>query len=132
MNCFYHQTVPAVGLCKACGKGLCPICAVDFGSGLACKGRCEEEAKAVGDLIRRNISRAPINEKIVAMAWRNRFLGSTFYLAFGLLFLGFAIYRFAIDGLEERVFFFALMGSGFFAFGSILLWRLLNTPRHSG
>jgi hypothetical protein len=114
---------------QACSKGLCSACAVDFGSGLACRGRCEEEAKAVANLIHRNIVRAPVNEKMVAMAWRNRFLGAAFYLVVGLLFLGFAVYRFATSGLEEPVFFFGLMGAVFFAFGVILIWRVLSSPR---
>lgn len=47
MNCFYHPTAVAVGTCKSCNKGLCRECAVDLGKGLACKGRCEEDVKAV-------------------------------------------------------------------------------------
>ena len=41
MHCFYHSDVDAVGLCKACGKGLCRPCAVDLGEGLACQNSCE-------------------------------------------------------------------------------------------
>ena len=42
MNCFNHPNVPAVGICKACQKGLCKECAVDLGHGIACKGHHEE------------------------------------------------------------------------------------------
>ena len=38
----------AVGVCRACGKGLCRECAVDLGSGLACQNSCEV---SVRDLI---------------------------------------------------------------------------------
>ena len=41
MNCFNHNTVPAVGSCKACCKGLCADCACELEIGLACKGPCE-------------------------------------------------------------------------------------------
>ena len=42
MNCFNHPGVPAVGICKACQKGLCMECAVDLGHGIACKNHREE------------------------------------------------------------------------------------------
>ncbi len=45
MRCFEHQDADAVGLCKACHKGLCQQCAVDLGHSLACVGACEEEAR---------------------------------------------------------------------------------------
>jgi asparagine N-glycosylation enzyme membrane subunit Stt3 len=39
MNCFTHPHHPAVGVCKACGRGLCPACAAEVGESLACRGR---------------------------------------------------------------------------------------------
>ena len=54
MHCYYHQDVEAVGLCKSCSRGLCAACAADVGNGLACRGRCEEEVKAVNRVIGRN------------------------------------------------------------------------------
>jgi hypothetical protein len=36
VKCFHHPSDDAVGLCKACGKGVCRACAVDLGEGLAC------------------------------------------------------------------------------------------------
>jgi len=47
MNCFYHPSTVAVGICKSCGKGLCLESAVDLGKGLACKDKCEDDAKAI-------------------------------------------------------------------------------------
>ncbi|HEX4140249.1 MAG TPA: hypothetical protein VHY09_07870 [Candidatus Methylacidiphilales bacterium] len=129
MNCFYHQTVPAVGTCKSCGKGLCPQCALDFGTGLACRGRCEEQAKAISDLISQNVAQASVSKQILASAWKNRFLNAAFYLVFGFMFAGFGVYRFAISGFEEPVVFFGFMGVGFLVFGFIILWRVLNMPR---
>lgn len=43
MNCFNHNTVPAIGSCKACCKGLCADCARDLDGGLSCTGACEKE-----------------------------------------------------------------------------------------
>ncbi len=42
MDCFNHHEKHAIGICKACGKGLCPDCATDLGHGLACKNNHEE------------------------------------------------------------------------------------------
>jgi len=45
MRCFEHQEADAIGLCKACHKGLCSQCAVDLGHSLTCAGACEVEAR---------------------------------------------------------------------------------------
>jgi hypothetical protein len=55
MRCFYHQDKEAVGTCKSCGKGLCSECAVDVGKGLACRSRCEADARAIIQLVERNV-----------------------------------------------------------------------------
>lgn len=55
MRCFSHQDKEAVGICKSCEKGVCFECAVDLGKGLACRGRCEESARAVIQFVERNI-----------------------------------------------------------------------------
>ena len=47
MECFAHDGRPAVGSCRSCFKGVCRACAVDLGRGLACRGRCEEAARAL-------------------------------------------------------------------------------------
>ncbi len=41
MNCFRHRDRPAVGVCAACGKGLCgDECAHDGAHGLHCDATC--------------------------------------------------------------------------------------------
>ena len=52
MNCFYHQDVSAIGICKSCSRGLCPDCAAEQTSGLACRGRCEEEVETLARLLK--------------------------------------------------------------------------------
>jgi hypothetical protein len=54
MNCFNHEGVGAVAICKNCNKALCHACSVDVGNGIACAGACEHEVEALNDLIRRN------------------------------------------------------------------------------
>jgi hypothetical protein len=45
MKCFYHPQQDALGICRACGKGLCGQCVVDLDRGLACRDRCEDSVK---------------------------------------------------------------------------------------
>ena len=49
MNCFNHPSVPAVGICKACQKGLCMECAVDLVHGIACKNH-REDVELINDI----------------------------------------------------------------------------------
>jgi hypothetical protein len=55
MRCFYHPEKDAVALCKSCGKGVCPECSADLGKGVACRGRCEDDARGVIQLVERNV-----------------------------------------------------------------------------
>jgi hypothetical protein len=54
MECYTHAGAVAVGACKSCGKGLCRACAVDVGNGLACPGACEQEVRALNQIVQRN------------------------------------------------------------------------------
>lgn len=47
MKCYNHPEKDASAICRACGKALCSICANDLGRGIACKGRCEKDVKAI-------------------------------------------------------------------------------------
>jgi hypothetical protein len=129
MNCFYHPTVVAVGTCKSCCKGLCKECAVDLGKGLACKGRCEEDVKAVIGLIERNIKLSPASEQLVNAARSNRYLGAAFYLIFGLLFLVFAAYQYLTVGFQSGDLLLWGMGVAFLIFGLVVLKRALRFSR---
>jgi hypothetical protein len=54
VNCFIHQDRPAVGLCKSCGRGLCPECLTEYPDGLACKNRCEARVGLINRIIDNN------------------------------------------------------------------------------
>ena len=54
MNCYYHQSHPAVGICKNCQKGICDECAVDIGNGLACKNQCETQVMIINDFFKKS------------------------------------------------------------------------------
>jgi hypothetical protein len=47
MNCFNHTSIPAIGLCQACGKALCSHCALQLPNGIACKNTCEKRFSVV-------------------------------------------------------------------------------------
>ena len=54
MKCYYHSDSDAVAICKNCSRGLCRECAADVGNGIACKGKCEGEVKAIVEIIEKN------------------------------------------------------------------------------
>lgn len=87
MNCFYHPSSPAVGLCKSCQRGLCPECAVELPRGLACRERCEEDARLRIAVEDRNLRLA---QEAAGRARRERFtmiVGGLVVSLFGLYFM---------------------------------------------
>ena len=84
MNCFYHNSVDAIGICKNCNRGLCLECAADLVNGIACKNRCESEVEAVNELINRN---KKSHEKANYAYTRNALV----YLFLGLIFLAYGV-----------------------------------------
>jgi len=57
MKCFRHHEKDAVGMCKACNRGLCESCAVQLAEGLSCAGDCETEVKRYSELVNQSASR---------------------------------------------------------------------------
>ena len=116
MRCYYHQDKEAVGSCKSCGKGLCFDCAVDIGKGLACRGHCEEDVRAVVSLIDRNIKIAPRTSQILETSRKVRSSAAIFNLIIGGLFL--------IWGLtSDHLSFIAVLGVAFLIFGIVGLFQ---------
>ncbi len=52
MNCFNHSEIPAVVICKSCGKGLCHDCHESIDNGFTCK---DESCKTRGILLNRMV-----------------------------------------------------------------------------
>ncbi len=111
MNCFNHQTTPAIGLCKACSRGLCSDCATDLDHGLACTGTHEERVNDLEMIISRNAT-------AFKDASKNIYIVPVFYIAMGLIFGGYSLY----EGRGVSHFSFVL-GAGFIIFGVVLLVR---------
>ncbi len=51
MKCFNHPEKSAVGICKSCGKGLCPDCAKELRFGLACKDSCIDRVNTINAIL---------------------------------------------------------------------------------
>ena len=47
MRCFNHHDNDAVGLCRACGRGLCPDCVAEVEKAVACRNRCEADVATI-------------------------------------------------------------------------------------
>jgi hypothetical protein len=52
MRCFVHHDHEAVGICRACSKGLCLDCAVDLGHSLCCREHEQEAQEIQAQIIR--------------------------------------------------------------------------------
>jgi hypothetical protein len=107
VQCYYHQSAAAVGICRNCGRGLCPECAVDLVDGLACRDRCEAK-------VRSGIA-------LVDTANRQRKTAGTslFLVITGLVIIGLGglLWR---DGARGPGGLFVLLGGAFIAYGTVL------------
>ncbi len=101
MNCYYHPAASAIGICKHCQRGLCSECAAIIDDVLACKGRHEEEVRALEQLTIRNL----FQSKRVASAYNRN---AIFYGLVGVLFTGFGAMQYRFLGLQAV--FFILIG----------------------
>jgi len=108
VKCFYHIDKDAVGIGKACHKGICTDCAEDLGHSLACKNTCIEKAEIVEQIIVNN-----------SMTYKTNRTSIYFMPAF----LGFIVVLMLVVGLQERnlMNISVAMGSGFLFFGILML-----------
>ena len=88
MKCYYHFDSDAVAICKNCSRGLCQECAADVGNGIACKGRCEAEVRAIVEIIEKNKS---VYQKTSSAYSINALVYAL--LSVPVLFFGFVIVR---------------------------------------
>ena len=123
MRCFYHQDKEAVGSCKSCGKGLCPDCAADVGKGLACRGQCEEDVRAVVALVDRNIKLSPQTARILESGRKIRSSAATFNLVTGVIFVAWGVTD------TERLSFIIVLGACFLAYGVFGLFQARRLAR---
>lgn len=120
MRCFAHQEVEAVGLCKVCGKGLCPKCARQDCGWLHCGDECARFSSE----IRASVLRAKVFPQV-----RRKALGSVALasLGIGLVMLGGAF----LAGKGDNFVFLAALGIVFLSLGIVALvarWRMQASP----
>jgi hypothetical protein len=63
MNCFVHRSVAAVGICRACGKALCPACVAELKNGIACRDSCEERVELLNRIVDSNVRNVGVENK---------------------------------------------------------------------
>ena len=84
MQCFVHHEVAAVGICRTCGKGICPACAREIDKGIVCSEACAQfvtDNQAIVDRAKRVYS-IGVKSKIPLGAW--------FFGTMGVVMLGIA------------------------------------------
>src|SRR5262245_52940067 len=99
MHCFAHNTVPAVGICKSCGKGICSQCATDSEHGLACSAICMKRLELMGALITHNAKSVAHNAKVMTMANKQVRSMAIFGVVMGVLFLGFSYISYIVGNV---------------------------------
>ena len=120
MKCFFHQDRDAVGVCKSCERGICPECAVDLGKGLACRGRCEEDARKIITAIEINARSAPGVTTMLRQARSTKLHFAFFFLVFGMMFFAW--------GLSSSVYLSVAFGALLCLFGILSLVRAMAIP----
>jgi hypothetical protein len=123
MNCFKHRDVPAVGLCKSCGKGLCPDCVAELVNGLACKGACEERVNRINRMM-------DGNSHVMNAARRLNTTSGMFLAFFGIAFLVFAVWSFFEASSPSFIpYFLGVIAVFMLSIGLLKLGRSQQYPR---
>lgn len=114
MECFEHEGRPAVGTCRACGKGVCRACAADLGRGIACAGRCEEPARALIGALEQSVRMQSLSGGMLTAA-------RTLWTALAWISLGIgafvSVWALGLPEFQE----IALLGLPFLAIGIVTL-----------
>ncbi len=98
MTCYNHHDRQSVGICKACGRAVCPDCIVEVGESIACKGRCEDQIRLIDTMIRDNIRNMPYVNRVVQSSQSSKFVLPVLLLGSGLLCCVWAIYDYRQSG----------------------------------
>ena len=107
MQCFYHLQNAAIGVCKACQKGLCTECVTDLDHGIACKNKHEKQVAMIDSIWGRS-------ENMMSASSRAKNAAPLFILFLGLAFAGFGYFQ--GSGIKDMGF---VMGCGFVVFSVI-------------
>jgi len=114
MECFTHRGAPAVGMCRACLRGVCRECAVELRLGLACRGRCEDDVHALAATLEQSMRTAQLGAGMLQQTPR-LWLG----LALVSLAVGVFVVIFGLSLPSYRM--IAALGLPFLAIGGLVL-----------
>ena len=87
MNCFRHRKIPAIGIRRSCGKGLCEECVAEVPNGIACKNSCESRVVFINQML-------DSNQRVMVVSNSSIRSHAVLTLAMGLIFLGCAIWAY--------------------------------------
>lgn len=111
MHCFEHRDVPALGVCRACGKAVCAECIAGDCPGIACAaGGCAERVRGIDRMLDLNLKLMPRTERLAASA--ERMSGASERINAALSGAGKAVYVFNY-----------LIGIGAFVGGAVVVWK---------
>ena len=128
MNCFNHRAVPAVGLCKSCGKALCGDCLTELPNGLACKGKCESRVTMINRMVDSSAKRLDASAKILSAARQQMRSVGLFCLLMGIGFDVFAVWAY-FETAGFLPYFIGLAGAFMSVLGLALLRRKERFPQ---
>jgi len=121
MNCFNHRDVSAVGLCKSCGKALCPDCWTELTNGLACKDSCESRVNRINRML-------DSNAQVMRVARLQLKSLGLFCIIAGIAFCALAVWVNQTIGSSFACF-VAFFGVAFTVFGFLRLSRKQDYPQ---
>lgn len=120
MNCFNHPELPALGICKSCGKGLCRECISEVPDGLACKNRCEDRVRFINRIL-------DSNKQALTAANNQVRSGAIFIIVTGLIFCAFGFLPYFISG-QKGALFLGIIGAVFVISGLFCLSAKAKYP----
>jgi hypothetical protein len=114
MECAEHTGRAAIGICRACMRGVCRECAAPQRLGLACRGRCEADVVALSTTLEQSIRTAALSSSMLQHTPR-------LWVGIGLvsLVVGVFVLIFGMSLPSYRS--IALLGLPFLAIGALVL-----------
>jgi len=118
MLCFTHNTVPAIAVCKSCGKALCGTCVKDLGFALVCSESCAGDARDNHELVQRA-------KRVYGMGSFKRSVPTLtlVFILFAVFFGGFGIFQSLQDG---TIAWYQFGGAGLFGVCALLYYRRMG------
>lgn len=95
MRCYNHHENEAIGICRFCGRGLCPGCAIEVEKAVACRDRCESEVATILSLNRNALQFAKSTKQARYLAPTMLIVVGGVLTALGLMYRGFDLAIFA-------------------------------------